>query len=315
MQNHLRVIICLAGVLSTAPCYRATVSDDFRRAAQLEKSGQFEAAIAAYREAVKATPASPQAYAGLGRAYFRLEKYPDAAESFEKSLQLGPDNVEIMTWLGRCYLQDRHPEKVFELIRRVGAQSAQSAKAHLLLARAYEAQEKLKEARQEIREALQRDPSCRGAHFAAGFIDWSLGDSAAAVEELQQEVALDPSGILPSYYLAEALESQGDFPGAESVIAKMGQSNPNAYLYHFSRGKLLERQQKYLDASESFVKAIQVDPTKPDAHYHLAVILRRRGETARSNEEFKIFTGLQTQKHCPTGQGMGRIRPHLPDFE
>lgn len=315
MRNRLIIFFCMAGVLSAGPARSGNARDDLERGRQLEETGQIEASISTYREAVNADPASAEPYAGMGRGYFRLGKYPEAAASFEKSFQLKPDDTGILNWLGRCYLLEHRPEEVFGLVRRAGSHAGASAKAHLLLARAYDAQDKLQEARQEIRAALKLDPHCPGAHFAEGFIDWSMGDSSSAVKELEQEVALEPAGVLPAYYLAEALESQGNFSGAASVIAKMGEQNPHAYFYHFGLGKLLERQQDNQAASESFAKAIQADPTMPDAHYHLAIILRRRGETARSNEEFKIFSTLQAGTHCPSGQGMGRMRPHLPDFD
>lgn len=315
MQKRLIILFCLAGVLSTVPSRGANARDDLQRGEQLEKAGQTEASIAAYLKAVSADPASAQAYAGLGRGYFRSGKYAEAAASLEKGFQLKPDDLDLLNWLGRCYLQDHRSEKIFELVSRASSPAAHSAKAHLLLARAYEAQEKLKEARQEIHEALTLDPFCRGAHFAEGFIDWSIGDPSGALKELRQEVALDPAGILPSFYLAEVLESRGNVSGAESVIAKMGENNPNAYFYHFSLGKLLERRQSYRAASQSFERAVQADPTQPDAHYHLAILLRRLGETARSDEEFKTFSTLRAEARCPLGQGMGRMRPHLPDFE
>ena len=85
----------------------------------------------------------------------------------------------------------------------------------------------------------------------------------------------------------------------------MGETNPDAYFYHLGRGKLLERQQSYPSAAQSFERAIQVDSAKPDAHYHLAVILRRLGETTRANEEFKIFTTLQAQTRRPYGRRDG----------
>ena len=69
-------------------------------------------------KSVNADPASARAYAGLGRGYFRSGKYAEAAASFERGLQLKPDDAEILTWLARCYLQEHRPEEIFELVSR-----------------------------------------------------------------------------------------------------------------------------------------------------------------------------------------------------
>jgi hypothetical protein len=51
-----------------------------------------------------------------------------------------------------------------------------------------------------------------------------------------------------------------------------------------------------------------------EAHFRLAVVLRALGETDKANEEFQAFSQLQTHVKCEAGQGMGRMRPHIPDF-
>jgi hypothetical protein len=52
-----------------------------------------------------------------------------------------------------------------------------------------------------------------------------------------------------------------------------------------------------------------------EAHFRLAVVLRALGETDNANGEFQAFSQLQTRMECGVGQGMGRMRPHLPDFD
>ena len=128
-----------------------------------------------------------------------------AVASFHTALQLRSGDPEIINWLGRSYLQEQQPEKTLELAGREGSSSRNSALIHILLARAYDAQDRLDEAAREIQQALKLDPHCHGAHFAQGFIAWSTGDMARAVGEFRRELELDPYEILAAYYLADAI--------------------------------------------------------------------------------------------------------------
>lgn len=171
------------------------------------------------------------------------------------------------------------------------------------------------EARHQIELALQIDPRCRGAHFALGFIDWSVGELAAAESELRQEITLYPQETFAAYYLAEVLEKQSGTDEAERVLTQMGREVPNTYLYHLGFGKLYERKKEAGLAAEQYREAIRLDARQPEAHYRLAVTLRALGETTQANEQFQQFSKLETHMEKGMGQGMGRMRTHLPDFD
>src|SRR5208337_241997 len=174
MRKGIWVIVVLAGALCGLTWSRAQeVRSELRRAQELEKAGHFEQAIPIYLEVLKREPKNLEANLGLGRAYFHSGQHAEAAESFERALQLQLGNPEIVEWLGKSYLRAHEPQKVLELFSRQDSLAGHFAWAHLLLARAFDAQDKLDEARGELQRALAIDPHCRGAHFALGFIAWT----------------------------------------------------------------------------------------------------------------------------------------------
>lgn len=285
------------------------------RAEELAKGRKSEESTRLYRQVLKSDPQCWQAYVGIGRNHFAAGEYADAAVAFQKALELQPSDPELRNWLGRSYLQQQHPEEIPELLSHANSTITNSALAHLLLARAYDAQDKVDEAKHEIDRALTIDPGCHGAHFAHGFIDWTAGELLNAEKELRQELSLDPHESLAAYYLAEVLEKQGKLTEAVGVVTEMGQAFPNTYLYHLGLGKLYEREKNNPLAAEHYRQAIRLDTRRPEAHYRLAVTLRALRETAQANEEFQAFSQLAAQAKSGMGQGMGRMRPRLPDFD
>ncbi|MGD1158429.1 MAG: tetratricopeptide repeat protein [Terriglobia bacterium] len=316
MRNNFWPIFALAWLLCVAEwSLGGDLRSELRRAQDLETVERYEQAITVYRTVLKGEPKSLQANVGLGRAYFHSNQYPEAADSFGRALQLSPGNAEIVQWLAKSYLRMSEPQKVVELLSHADSIAGHFAWAHLLLAHAFDAQDKLGEATGELQRALALDPHCRGAHFALGFIAWTTRDLETAEKEFRQELALGSREYLTFYYLAETMEVQGKLDEAESVLKKMGSEAPETYLHHLAVGKLDERKQNFETAAGEFRAAIRLDPRQSEAHYHLAVVLRKLGETAQANQEFDLSNQLRVGMSPGSGQGMGRMRPHLPDFD
>ena len=290
-------------------------SNALQHAKNLEKAGQFRESILAYQEVLRSDPANVDADVGLGRSFYALREYPEAAASFERGLQKRPQDPAIINWTGRSYLQEKQPERVLELVSHQKMRDSQSAVIHLLLARAYDAQDKIEAAVSEIQRALALDRHCHGAHFARGFIAWTTGDLPTAEAEFRQELALDPHSQLAAYYLSEVLLKVGNVPEAEAALAQMGRDAPDSYLDHLGFGKVYEREKKYEAAAEQFREAIRLEPDLPEAHYHLGGVLHALGDNAGASREFQSFTRLQNRSMAGAAQGMGRMRPHIPNFE
>jgi len=285
------------------------------RAEELAKSGKSEESINLYRKVLESDPQCWQAYVGIGRNHFAAGEYADAAVAFQKAYELRPGDPELLNWLGRSYIQQQHPERIPEMLSHATSTAANSSLAHLLLARAYDAQDKVDDAKHEIDLALEIDPRCHGARFAQGFIDWCTGELPNAERELRQELGLDPHEGLAAYYLAEVLEKRGKLVEAAGVLAQMGRDDPNTYLYQLALGKLYEREKNNPLAAGHYREAIRLDAKQPEAHYRLAVTLRALKENANANEEFQTFSQLESHMARRVGQGMGRMRPRLPDFD
>jgi Flp pilus assembly protein TadD len=316
MRISIWIGIVLAGALCGAMSSRAQeLQSELHRAQELEIAERFEQAIPIYLEVLKREPRNLEADLGLGRAYFHCGQPPQAAQSFEHALQLQPGNPEIVEWLGKSYLRAREPQRVVDLLSREDSLAGHFAWSHLLLAHAFDAQDKLDEARGELQRALAIDPRCKGAHFALGFIAWTTRDLETAEKEFRREATFDSRGDLPYYYLAETLEVQGKLDEAQTVLNQMGLEARNTYLYHFGVGKLDERKGNFEAAAGEFRDAIRLDPKQSEDHYHLGLVLRKLGDSDRANQEFGLANQMRVAMRSGSGQGMGRMRPHLLDLD
>jgi tetratricopeptide (TPR) repeat protein len=89
----------------------------YARAAQLEAEGDLVGAEAAYQEALRYDPQSPQIWTRLGAV--RCASRPqDASAAFETSLRIDPDYAPLWYEQARCYLQRDNPSAALEAVQR-----------------------------------------------------------------------------------------------------------------------------------------------------------------------------------------------------
>ncbi len=288
------------------------LQSDLRRAHHFEAARDYPQSMAAYRAVLQSDRDNLEATLGLGRAHFLTHQYPEAAQRFQRGLELSPRNSLSLDWLARSYLGSREPQRTLNLLQSQTASVGRSAWARLLLGYAYEAQDELLDARMELNRALALDPNCRGAHFALGFIAWTGRDLNAAESEFTRELSLPSHEYWAFYYLAETLELEGKLDQADLVLKKMGGEAPDTYSHHFALGKWNELKGNLGAATREFEMAIQIDSQQIEAHYHLAVNLRKLGRTAAAALELKRVDSLRSETNPGTAQGMGKMRPHLP---
>ncbi len=88
--------------------------------------GNYEGAVAAYREALRQNQDSAEAYVGLGSALKMQNEASAAIEAYEQALHLQPDNPAALVHLGAIYAdgapEHRNVEKAKQLYSRASQQ-------------------------------------------------------------------------------------------------------------------------------------------------------------------------------------------------
>src|ERR1700748_2656206 len=124
----------------------------------------------------------------------------DALKQIEELEKEQPDNPTIQLEIGEI-LQALAASRA-ERLRRGAPDSAQ---AHELIGKSYEAHQKLNEALREYKAAAEKEPRLAGVHFLIGNVYWKLGDLVSARDALKSELALNPSDSLANLRMGQVL--------------------------------------------------------------------------------------------------------------
>jgi tetratricopeptide (TPR) repeat protein len=87
---------------------RAEALKKFLEARKLDESGDYPAAVAAYKAAVALDPTSADLRIALGSLYLKNRNIIDAESQAREAIKLAPDNLESRKLLARVYLSQTH---------------------------------------------------------------------------------------------------------------------------------------------------------------------------------------------------------------
>lgn len=122
-------------------------------------SGQIQLAHDEFVRAVALDDHLPGSYLDLGCAQMQLQRYVEAVESLKRAASLAPTDVAMARALTYAQFKNRDYSAVIATTRQVHRQKHEGAVlVHLFAASAWEAQDRLGEAQDELETLLSEDP-------------------------------------------------------------------------------------------------------------------------------------------------------------
>ena len=121
--------------------------------------GQYQQAHDEFARAIALDAHLPRSYLNLGCAQMQLQRYPDAEESLKKASSIAPLDLVLLTALTYAEFKNRDYSAVIATTRHVHHRKHEDAAlVHLFAAGAWEAQNHLSEAQDELETLLSEDP-------------------------------------------------------------------------------------------------------------------------------------------------------------
>ena len=168
----------------------------FNQGRALAAQGQTDAAILAFRTAIKCKPDFVDAFYELGSLQHRTGSYDDAEKSFRQILRLMPGHTPAKLMLGAVLVDGGRPQEAELPIRRAIAEASDprmKAQLHTNLGIALRRQRKDTEALEQYDLAAALDPAVPGLAVHRGEALQNLGRHEQALAELEAMLARTPN--------------------------------------------------------------------------------------------------------------------------
>jgi tetratricopeptide (TPR) repeat protein len=155
--------------------------------AMLARTGRLEEAIAEYERALELSPRFPQAHANAGRALLEAGRPDQATPHLSAALEANPESADLHNDLGRAFaIEGRFEQAAAEFSKAVGIKPDFVDARHYLGMSLYYSG-RVQDALAQWRAALQADPNCLPALDAAAR---ALATSPAAADRDGAEAVL-----------------------------------------------------------------------------------------------------------------------------
>ena len=173
------------------------------------------------------------------------------------------------------------------------ATAPESSQARKLNAEALELQGKWDQAEKEYRRVLEQDPRAPGIHFrmARLLLSKPNPDPAVAQEakrELEQEIQIDPSNSDAEYVLGELARQESQWPEAIEHFSRASKLDAGFGDAFLGLGVSLTSAKRFSEAIPPLETAVKLEPKNPAAHYNLAMAYNRAGRKQDADREFAV---------------------------
>jgi tetratricopeptide (TPR) repeat protein len=169
-----------------------------------------------------------------------------------------------------------------------------SPQVHELNAEALETMGKWKEAAEEYRAVLAKDPGMQGIHYRLGRLLLSENDApesnkAAAKTEFEEELKIDPNNAGAEFVLGELARQAELWPEAIAHCSKATKLDTSFADAYFALGRSYLGADRPAQAIAPLEMAARLQPNNPAVHFQLATAYRHAGRKADADRAFLAY--------------------------
>ena len=259
------------------------------------RAGKFDQAVAAFQRLLEQRPDVTQARQLYGLSLSALGRDEEAVKQLEQTLDAAPPDAAALYSLGLAYLRLGKPG-FRATLERLAAFPAGLPALHLLQGQAFLRDLEFEKALEELQSAAQLNPDLPRLHFSIGLAHHQLGHNKEAVAAFEEEAKRSPQDFATIYYLADALEKDGNVSAArrqvEAALTLDAQSpEANGLL-----GKILLKQGKAAEAVKPLEFAAAKKTDDPELRYTLARVYQQLGRREDAAREFAEVERLKSEQ-------------------
>ena len=248
-----------SGVAIIAPVVPQREAEHLARAEAARQAGEYEVALAAFREILARNPTMAVAYVGIGEIYLLQQDYECAEPVLARAARLEPRNFDAQFGHGRALQMLRRFVEAVRAYHRALTIQPESIDANQYLAATYLQMDEPSSALIFAEKAVELDPANGQARVDLATIYLGIGRSADAIHHYQAAVELLESTPLLLMNLIEALANEKRYVDAMNTAEYMVKLAPSAQGWE-RFGWCAFRAGNYDASIEAYREAVRIEP-------------------------------------------------------
>ena len=248
-----------------------------------------------------------------------------------------PRDPVLITLLAQIRFDQRRYREVLQLLDNADQIAGPSAKRATLRGLVAVVENRMDLAEPNFRKAIRLDPNHAFAHYYLGRLLYTENHFSEAIEESKAAIALAPDFVRAYENLGLCYQGQGHFAeakkwyleaiqrektggqpsewpfldlatlliqnnqtaAADPYLLKALELNPNNPEAHFQKAIVLERKGDLQGALKELQRTASLNPKEAEAYYRAARIYQRLGEKEKAEKQFALFKSVSENRHNP----------------
>ena len=270
----------------------------------LAEQGHFQESLAGLEKGFQQT-ADPEVRRMCGlqllRVYTGLQRDEDAVAAALQMNKLFPRDPEVLYHTGRIF-----GNYTYVVMERLHDEAADSIWMIQAQGEAFESQKDYAASIDAFNRVLAMEPNRPGIHYRIGRVylrrfqeGYDAKDRNAAVEQFQQEIAIDPVNGNAAYELAQIDYDLGNFESAREKFEALLAQHPEFEQAQVGLAGVLLETKKAESAIPHLKQAIALDAGDEVAWYRLARASRLIGDASgqqKAMDEYQRLHGLKSSQ-------------------
>lgn len=236
------------------------------------------------------TPAG--AHITLGRALRQKGYFQEALQEYEKAIEGGEANAEVLQAMLELYLLQRDTGAAIATADRFAREFSPTAKTWNGRGVALQLEGRHAEAEESYKRALEIDSSYPFSQNNLGVLFWHKNDTKSAINSFRRALQAPAPPVEARLNLALGLFKRKHTELALEAYRQVLSAAPEHPVAWNGIGLILVELEKYSDARNAFARAIQANPEFAEAHYNMSFTLSNLGDFASALRETKRALAL-----------------------
>jgi tetratricopeptide (TPR) repeat protein len=243
----------------------------------LQFQGKTDEAAEHYQRTIDLNPENIDALNNMGVLMQGLGRWRDAADYFRRTISLDSNHPDAHANLGAALMSMGDFEEAISVSRRALKINPRKEVALNTLGNAQKNLGLFDEAIENYEKALELNPGNIDALGNLGAIFLSKGNLDSALASFRRVLDLNPRNANAENNLGVVFYEQGDMEAALAAFGRSLEIEPNHTDAHSNRGNALKACGRGEEAEAAYRRAVEIDPGLLDAHANLGVLLQERG--------------------------------------
>jgi len=257
-----------------------------------KREWMLEEAINTFQKILEMKPDNNITVINISNTYILMGKLDEAEEFILNRLELLPPDSQIYLNLGRIKNSKKEYNEAVKYFDKCVELNPSSASAYNALGGIYVIQNDLDKAESYLNKAVGLNTKLRDLHYNFAQLQEARGDPSGAMSEYLVELENIPHNFRASYNLSRLFRISKDTEKELEYLDKTIESNPEFPLSYFYKARIyLNRGEKFEEAIAMVQKGIELKPEDdqlPLGYYLLADLYNRIGDYTKSKEYLRM---------------------------